>query len=77
MAGSLCWPDLHSVPEHDVLVLAMVRLLLPDVDLLLDDALSRVEPPAPALAPVLAVLLHVRAERQPGTQNRAQQAACA
>lgn len=49
-------PYLDPVAEHDVLVLAVVRLLLPDPGLLLHDPLPGVQPPVLAVTPLLAVL---------------------
>lgn len=48
--------DLDPVAEHDVLVLAVVRLLLPDLGLLLHDPLPGVQPPVRAVTPLLTVL---------------------
>ena len=49
-------PYLDPVAEHDVLVLAVVRLLLPDTSLLFHDSLPGVQPPVLAVTPLLAVL---------------------
>ena len=57
---------LDAIPEHDVLVLAVVRLLLPDILRLLQDPLQSLLLPLGGLA----VLLDVGGEGQPGTEQR-------
>lgn len=56
---------LNAVSEHDVLVLAVVRLLLPDVLGLLQDPLHRLLLPLPPIA----VLLELGADGYPGTED--------
>ena len=56
---------LDAVAEHDVLVLAVVRLLLPDVLGLLQDPLHRLLLPLPPIA----VLLELGADGYPGTED--------
>ena len=58
-------PYLDAVPEHDVLVLAVVRLLLPDVKALLQDPLHGLLLPLPPIA----VLLELGADGYPGTED--------
>ena len=54
---------LDAISQHDVLVLAVVCLLLPDVLRLLQD------PALPGPVPGLAVLLDVVSEGQPGAEE--------
>ena len=63
--------NLNAVSEHDVLVLAVVRLLLPDVLGLLQDPLHRLLLPLPPIA----VLLEVGADGEPGTEDGTEETA--
>ena len=74
-------PYLDAVAEHDVLVLAVVGVLAPDVLLALQHPVQLGTPPPPPpqhrATPALAVSLELGAEREPGTEDGAEHAAWA
>ena len=63
---------LDAIAEHDVLVLAVVGLLLPDIDLLLQHPVHLVPLPVPVVSPmrILTLGFHLRTYWKPGTKNR-------
>ena len=72
---------LDAVAEHDVLVLAVVGVLAPDVLLALQHPVQLGTPPPPPpqhrAAPPLALRLELGAEREPGAEDGAEHAAWA